>query len=93
MSKTIYDEVLDILVDSFIDPQDEDDNCYMFDFRQMSKISKSIRKAQKQEKLLNKIKEIIDIQDDSYISSMLEESKRYYEIKKLMIKELEKWKN
>lgn len=54
----------------------------------LDEIRKSLHNAQKQEKLLNKIKEIIDIQDDSYISSMLEESKKYYEIKKL-IEELE----
>lgn len=54
-----------------------------------TKVIKALLQAQKQEKLLNQIKEIIDRQDDSYISSMLEESQRYYEIKKLMIKELE----
>ena len=48
-----------------------------------------LERLKKQEKLLSKIKEIIDRQDDSYISSMLEESQKYYEIKKLMNKELE----
>ena len=53
------------------------------------KVIKALKQAQKQEKLLNKIKETIDRQDDdSYISSMLEESQKYYEIKELMIKEL-----
>ena len=48
-----------------------------------------LERLKKQEKLLNKIKEIIDRQDDSYISSMFEESQKYYEIKELMIKEEE----
>lgn len=42
----------------------------------------------RQEKLLNQIKDIINRPDDSYISSMLEESKRYVEILKL-IREIE----
>lgn len=61
MSKSIYDEVLDVLVDSFTDPQDEDNDCFMFNFRQMNKISKAIRKAQKQEKLLELYKEHFDL--------------------------------
>ena len=27
--KSIYDQVLEILADSFQDPQDEEDNCYI----------------------------------------------------------------
>jgi len=57
MSKSIYDEVLDILLDSFTDPQDEDDDCYMLSLNQMNKISKAIRMAQKQEKLLTLYRE------------------------------------
>ena len=53
-------------------------------------LKKRFKELEKQEKLLSKIKEIIDRQDDdSYISSMLEESQKYYEIKKLMNKEKE----
>ena len=57
MSKSIYEEALDILVNSFLDPQDEDNDCYMFNKSQMNKISKAIRAAQKQEKLLELYKE------------------------------------
>lgn len=52
MNKSIYEEVLEILVDSFKDPQDEDNDCFIFDFRQMIKIEKAILIAQKQEKTL-----------------------------------------
>ena len=60
MSKLIYEEVLDILVDSFQDPQDEDCDCYMLDRKQMNKIGKAIRQAQKQEKLLELYKQAYD---------------------------------
>ena len=60
MSKSIYEEILGILLDSFQDPQDEDDDCYMLNRRQMIKISTAIRKAQKQEKLLVLYKEFFD---------------------------------
>lgn len=62
--KSIFEEVLDILVDSFQDPQDEDNDCYMFNRRQMNKITKAIRKAQKQEKLLELYKELNKIIDN-----------------------------
>src|SRR5690554_1128077 len=56
MSKSIYEEALDILddilVDSFSDPQDEYNDCYMLNFKQIIKIENAIKKAQKQEKLL-----------------------------------------
>ena len=58
MNKSIYEEALDILVNSFLDPLDEDNDCYMFNHSQMNKISKAIREAQKQEKLLELYKEI-----------------------------------
>lgn len=86
MSKTIYEEALQELSDATTDLKDLE-IIHSYD---VSKIEKALKQAQKQEKLLNKIKEIIDRQEDSYISSMLEESRSYYEIKKLMIKELEK---
>ena len=57
MSKSIYKEVLDILVDSFQDPQDEENDCYMLDRKQMNKVSRAIRQAQKQEKLLGLYRE------------------------------------
>lgn len=66
----------------FYNVLDKQEECYL------KNVEQALEQAQKQEKLLNKIKEIIDKQEDSYISSMLEESKRYYEIKELMIKEL-----
>lgn len=54
--KSIYKETLDILddilVDSFSDPQDEYNDCYMLNFKQIIKIEKAIKKAQKQEQLL-----------------------------------------
>lgn len=60
MSKSIYDEVLDILLNSYIDPLDEDSDCYMIIGNEMIKITKAIRKAQKQEKLLELYKEFFD---------------------------------
>jgi len=81
MSKSIYDETLGIMIDSILPRESNKTN--------KLKVIKALKQAQKQEKLLNKIKETIDRQDDdSYISSMLEESQKYYEIKELMIKEL-----
>lgn len=58
MMKTIYDEVLNILVDSFTDPQDEDNDCYMFNRKQMNKISRAIRKAQKEHELVGLYEEL-----------------------------------
>lgn len=59
MSKSIYDEVLDILVDSFTDPQDEDDDCYILNYREINKISKAIKYAKILEKELSELKECI----------------------------------
>lgn len=59
MSKSIYDEVLDILVDSFTDPQNEDYDFYMLTNNQMMKISKAIKYAKKLEKELSELKECI----------------------------------
>lgn len=59
--KSIYDEVTDIIVDSLIDPQDEDNNCYMFDRKQINKIARAIRKAQKQGQLLELYEELSSV--------------------------------
>ena len=77
MSKSIYEEALK-----------ESKDFGAFVGLRLDRVNNALEQAQKQEELLNKIKEIIDRPDDSYIASMLEESKRYYEIYKL-IKELE----
>lgn len=71
--KTIYDEALDILVDSFTDPQDEEDDSYMLNRRQMNKISKAIRTAQKQEKLLKLYKELSNYVDEQTYAHKLPE--------------------
>lgn len=47
-----------------------------------------IKQQEKQEKVLNKIKDIINRPSDSYIISMLESSEKYIEIKNI-VKELE----
>jgi len=60
MSKSIYHEALDIVVDSFQDPQDEDDDCYMFNRKQMNKISKALEKAKNQDKLLGLYEKLVD---------------------------------
>ena len=52
MSKSIYEEAIDILGDSLLDPQDEDDDCYVLDRKQMNIIIRAIVQAQIQEKLL-----------------------------------------
>ena len=63
MRKSIYEETLDILddilVDSFSDPQDEYNDCYMLNFKQIIKIEKAIKKAQKQEKLLEFYRQLV----------------------------------
>ena len=59
MSKSIYNEVLEILLDSFKDPQDEDNDCFMFNFRQIIKIEKAILIAQDQEKLLGLYRQLV----------------------------------
>lgn len=64
MNKSIYEETLDILddilVDSFSDPQDEYNDCYMLDFKQIIKIEKAIKKAQEQEKLLQLYRRLVN---------------------------------
>ena len=95
MSKSIYEEVLDVLVDSFQDPQDEENNCYMLDRKQMNKIGKAIRQAQKQEKLLELYKELSNFYVKLYTMELSELSlnSNYYEIEiiklKHQIKEIE----
>ena len=68
MRKSIYEEALDILddilVDSFSDPQDEYNDCYMLNFKQIIKIEKAIKKAQKQEKLLELYRELMTVKDE-----------------------------
>jgi len=63
MKKSIYKEALDILddilVDSFSDPQDEYNDCYMLNFKQIIKIEKAIKKAQKQEQLLKLYRQLV----------------------------------
>lgn len=83
MRKSIYEEALE-KIDVEFDAWDRAEHLELFEL-----VEQALDQAQKQEKLLNQIKEIIDRYEDSYISSMLTESKRYYEIKEL-IKELEK---
>ncbi len=75
MSKSIYEEALDILgdilVDSFSDPQDEYNDYYMLNFKQIIKIEKAIKKAQKQEKLLELYKEYFEY------SEMLKDGRKF----------------
>ena len=84
MSKSIYDEVLDIIDRNF----EFNNGHIVLGVSGRTKIEQALKQAQKQEQILNKIKEIINRDYDSYIVSMLEEPKRYDEIVKL-IKELE----
>jgi len=102
MSKSIYEEAIEILSNmgtEFISVpcnpigEENSDMIHLRDVTEtyetnMHEVVKSLEQAQKQEKLLNQIKDIINRPDDSYISSMLEESKRYVEILKL-IREIE----
>lgn len=81
MSKSIYEEMLEIIDRNILELPEG--------FAVLYEIRKRIKQAQKQEELLNKIKDIINRPDDSYIISILEQSNRYDEIIKL-IKELEK---
>ncbi len=95
MNKSIYDKSLDILVDSFSDPQDEDNDCYMLNFKQIIKIEKAILIARDQEKLLELYKELNFIYEKLYTMELSELSlnSNYYEIEiiklKQRIKELE----
>ena len=50
MSKSIYEEALNILLNSLQDPQCEDNCCYILNLLEMNVIIKAIQKAQKQEK-------------------------------------------
>ena len=100
MSKSIYEEAKHDLISltaKFVIPNVEEteygciyDYCHFYNILDeqeesyLIKVEQALEQAQKQEKLLNKIKEIIDRPDDSYIASMLEESKRYHEIEKLL---------
>lgn len=104
MNKSIYKEAkrdLISLTAKFVIPSVEEteygclyDSCHFYNTLDeqeesyLKTVEQALEQAQKQEKLLNKIKEIIDRQDDSYIRSLLEESNRYCEIEKL-IEELE----
>lgn len=77
MSKSIYEEAIGQLL--------KIQGRLSTNYDKFLEVKQALEQAQKQEKLLNKIKEIIGRQDDdSYISSMLEESQKYYEIKKLI---------
>ena len=80
---SIYEVVLDIVNEALKQP----DNSVIFKHTALTELKKALEKARKQEKLLNKIKEIID-RPHTYIASMLESSNRFYEIKEL-IKERE----
>jgi len=69
MSKSIYDEaLLDLRMNDSMRVAGQ----HVLTREQYSNVFKALEQAQKQEKLLNKIKEIIDRQDDSYISSIIE---------------------
>ena len=82
MSKSIYEDAFNHL-DELVDALAHIEGSFLYR-HYLDNIRLKLKQAQKQEKLLNKIKEIIDRQDDSYISSMLEESQRYYEIKQFI---------
>ena len=83
MSKSFYKEAL---LDIVIEVLEQPDKSVIIKHTGLNELKKVIEKAQKQEKLLNQIKDIINRPYD--IASMLEESKRYVEIEKL-IKEIE----
>lgn len=81
----LLDEVLDLVEN--IDGEDTDIETQIYDYNNTVDIYNELEigiKFKKQEQLLNKIKDIINKPDDSYVSSMLEESKRYVEIVKLI---------
>lgn len=93
--QTIYEKALDILMDSLQDPQDEDDDCYMLDFKQLNNIDKTLKQAQKQEKLLELYKKLNNLYEKLYTMELSELSlnSNYYQIEiiklKQQIKELE----
>lgn len=93
MSKSVYDEALEELTWLVHDEFDETPKRSILNVSQrldmFKKVRDTLEQAQKQEKLLNQIKDIINRSYNSYIVSMLEVSEKYAEIVKL-IKELEK---
>ena len=100
MSKSIFEEAIELLLNmgtEFISVpcnpigEENSDKIHLRDATEtyetnMQGVVKALKQAQKQDKVLYQIKEIIDRPFDA--SSMLEEAKRYVEIEKL-IKELE----
>ena len=84
MSKSIFEEAIEIVAAAL----DLPDRSVTFKHTGLNVIKKALQQAQKQEKLLNQIKDIINRSYNSYIVSMLEVSEKYAEIVKL-IKELE----
>ena len=96
MSKSIYKEALDILLNSLQDPQDEEDDCYMLSRNQMNKIYNTISQAQKQEKLLELYRKLITVKDDMFSYCEVADDD-YYDMAEIeddleqRIKELEKW--
>ena len=85
MSKSIYDEALDILLNSLQDPQDEDNDCYMLDTKQLNKVCRALKQAQKQEKLLELYRDLSNYVCEECYSYKLPEITRL----KIIIKELE----
>ena len=80
MSKSIYEEILEIIDKNIFELPEG--------FAVLYEIRKRIKQAQKQEKLLEQIKEITDKPYNFNVVSILERLERYDEIVKL-IKELE----
>lgn len=92
MSKSIYEEALKELTWLVHDEFYETPKRLILNASQrldmFKKVRDTLEKAKKQEKVLNKIKDIINRPSDSYIISMLESSEKYIEIKNI-VKELE----
>ena len=84
MSKSIYEEAFNHL-DELVDVLAHIEGSFLYR-HYLDNIRLKLKKAQKQEKLLKQIKDIINRPYD--IALMLEESKRYVEIEKL-IEEIE----
>lgn len=96
MCKSIYEEAIEVLLNTgteFISVpcnsigEENSDMIHLRDVTEtyetnIHEVVKALEQAQKQEKLLNKIKDIINRPYD--IASMLEESKRYVELEKLI---------
>ena len=85
MSKSSYDEALDILLNSLQDPQDEDNDCYMLSYNQMNVIDRTLKQAQKQEKLSELYKELATLYRDrfDYTNSATEIKRLWGKIKEL----------